>query len=70
MNCKTKERPKVEMELDPFLTPSGTNIKRIPEKPTIFLFLNELDADDLSALCDEFRANIFAEAGKADPRCG
>jgi hypothetical protein len=29
--------------------------------------LSEIDADALSALCDEFRAEIFRKAGKADP---
>lgn len=30
--------------------------------------LSELDANTLSLLCDEFRANVFQKAGIKDPR--
>lgn len=30
--------------------------------------VGELSADTLSELCDEFRAGLFAKAGKKDPR--
>lgn len=30
--------------------------------------LRDVDADALSALCDQFRADVFKQAGKTDPR--
>ena len=30
--------------------------------------LNELEAETLSELCDNFRAEVFRKAGKMDPR--
>lgn len=30
--------------------------------------LSEMDPEELSAKCDEFRAGVFAKAGKKDPR--
>lgn len=30
--------------------------------------LSAVDAQTLSALCDQFRAEVFKKAGKADPR--
>lgn len=29
--------------------------------------LKEIPAEDLAALCDDFRASVFAKAGKSDP---
>ena len=30
--------------------------------------VRDAEADTLSNLCDQFRADVFAKAGKADPR--
>lgn len=30
--------------------------------------LSDVDANALSALCDQFRADVFKKAGKTDPR--
>lgn len=38
------------------------SISMTPEWP-----ITEIDADALSSLCDEFRAEVFRKAGKADP---
>ena len=37
-------------------------------KPEAKFSLSELEPDTLSDLCDEFRREVFAKAGKDDPR--
>lgn len=32
--------------------------------------LSDFDADELSQMCDEFRAAVFKKAGKQDPMTG
>lgn len=66
--------PVMKLELQPFSTPnfalakvrSGLRQEGIIEGPK--WPLSEVDADTLSELCDEFRAEVFRKAGKADPR--
>lgn len=60
------------MNLRPFITPSFVISVRhasdigSPEGPSIPL--REIEADDLSKMCDTFRAEVFRKADKADPR--
>lgn len=46
--------------------PVGQRQDGIKEAPAIPL--NEIGADVLSRLCDDFRAEVFRKAGKVDPR--
>lgn len=46
-----------------FLVPVGSDGDGFDSIP-----LQEADSDALSLLCDQFRADVFAKAGKADPR--
>jgi hypothetical protein len=65
---------KIDLELQPFNTPNFVIVK-MPARPrhdgwqeSPKYSLAELDAQTLSALCDQFRAEIFKKAGKDDPR--
>ncbi len=64
----------INMKLKPFQTPNFVSLDLPPrprqagfnaEPPT--LPLKELDAEALSALCEDFRAEVFRKAGKVDP---
>lgn len=48
--------------------PSGKRQDGFTPFPT--LPIREIDAADLSRLCDEFRAEVFRKAGKQDPKGG
>lgn len=63
-----------EIDVQPFMTPNFV-ITRMPtgkkqdgfqEAPK--LPLADVDAATLSMLCDQFRSDVFAKAGKKDPR--
>lgn len=63
----------MKIDLQPFTTP---NFARMSSKPglrqegftvTPAFPLADIPADDLAALCDQFRADVFAKAGKQDP---
>ena len=64
---------KIELELQPFKTPNFVlaqvapkpreGFERAPSFP-----LSDLEPEALSAMCDEFRAEVFKKAGKQDPR--
>lgn len=43
-----------------------TYSRKNPILPT--MHLSELSEDTLSALCDDFRSNVFRLAGKIDPK--
>lgn len=65
---------KIEIKLQPFTTPNFV-IAQVPPQPREHGFaqapsfpLSEVDADSLSVMCDEFRAEVFKKAGKRDPR--
>jgi hypothetical protein len=66
-------RTKMQVEVNAWQTPNFVTLKTPPrprqegwkEAPSIPL--SELDADALSLLCDEFRAEVFRKAGKRDP---
>ncbi len=63
----------MKIELLGFMTPNFV-IQKMPARPrqagiveSPKYALSEIPVDDLSALCDDFRAEIFRKAGKADP---
>ena len=47
-------------------TPPRSREEGLREEPKFALA--DLDADVLSGLCDDFRAEVFRKAGKPDPR--
>lgn len=63
----------LSVELQPFTVPNFVREKRAPRprqegfSETPCHALHELDQATLSQLCDEFRAGVFANAGKKDP---
>ncbi len=64
----------VKMEVHNWITPNYITIKT-PARPrqegfssNPTLELKDVDAEILSELCDTFRSEIFAKAGKKDPR--
>jgi len=71
----------INIELKPFEVPKRVEIVKAPvvrprqEGITVHNLqlgtsfdLKDLDAKTLNALCDEFRANVFAAAGKEIPK--
>jgi hypothetical protein len=64
---------KMQIELLPFSTPNFVLQKMAPRLRQEGLVevssyhLRELDAKTLAGLCDQFRRDVFAKAGKADP---
>lgn len=64
---------KLQVELQPFIIPSYVLEKTRPGKRQDGIQharshdIEELDVETLGQLCDEFRAGVFAKAGKADP---
>ena len=63
-----------KVELVPFGTPNYVLVKQQPKSreegwqgDSPKYHINEVDAETLSSLCDEFRAEIFKKADKADP---
>jgi len=63
---------KIEIKLKPFTVPNFVILEQKPGRredgiqaaPSIPLA--DMAADDLAAMCDKFRADVFAKAGKAD----
>jgi hypothetical protein len=63
----------INIKLKPFSTPNFV-VLEMPTKPRQDGFssdgssipISEVDATVLSALCDDFRAEVFRKAGKAD----
>lgn len=71
---KHKEiRMKIEVELKPWRVPSYVIPKRVARprqegfQEGMKLHISEVDAEALAELCDRFRADVFAKAGKTDP---
>jgi len=58
-------------KLAPITVPNYIFVEKNTEieiTPITSLRLQDLDAELLSALCDEFRTNVFKKAEKIDPR--
>jgi hypothetical protein len=67
-------RATVKVKLKPFIVPNYVSME-MPIRPKQMgmveepkYAIEELDADTLSLLCDEFRANVFARGNKIDHR--
>lgn len=65
----------MNVEFNPWQTPNFATLK-LPPRPrqegfvcTGNLPLREIPPEDLARLCDQFRAEVFAKAGKPDPHC-
>lgn len=63
----------VAVKLKPWTVPNFASVE-MPVKPReeglqngVSFALNELPAEALAQLCDEFRAEVFRKAGKPDP---
>jgi hypothetical protein len=63
----------MKIELLEFTVPNFV-IQKMPPRPRQEGFheapkypLSEVPAEDLASLCDHFRAQVFAKAGKPDP---
>lgn len=63
----------MKVELQPWMTPNYV-LGKMPPRPRSEGYtdfpkwpLSEIDALILSKMCDDFRAEIFKKAGKADP---
>jgi hypothetical protein len=65
-------RAKLEVVLAPFTIPNYVRRDKkscAPGDDTDPVFpLTDVDADTLSAMCDQFREKVFNHAGKKDPR--
>jgi hypothetical protein len=66
----------MKLNLVPFSTPNFVSVQ-LPARPrqdglieAPKFSLTQLDHDTLSALCDEFRAEVFLKAGKTDLKRG
>ncbi len=60
----------MRVDVKSWLTPNCVAAEHVPGRlaaPAIWP-LKDVDADTLADLCDQFRAEIFRKAGKADPR--
>jgi hypothetical protein len=59
---------KIQVEVNAWQTPNLVTLKTQEGwKETPSIPLAEVDADVLSMLCDDFRAEVFRKAGKPDP---
>ena len=56
---------KIEVEVEPFTAP---NFVRVSDAAETAVPLADVDAQVLSALCDQFRESVFKIARKKDPR--
>ncbi len=65
----------MQMTFKPWATPNYASLDlplktQEDNKQGLALHIIDIDADDLSQLCDTFRAEIFHKAGKPDPKLG
>lgn len=62
-------KPPFEWALRPFQVPNYVVAECPQDGPwgAIGFALKDIDAEALAQLCNEFRAAVFAKAGKADP---
>lgn len=64
----------MNVELMPFTTPNYVIGKSSPRQKQdgisegLKWHISDIDANDLSSLCDQFRRDVFEKAGKSDPR--
>ena len=64
----------VNLKLRPWMVPNFATVEQPPGrrqdgwKDVPGIPLADIDPDTLSAMCDDYRAAIFANAGKPDPR--
>lgn len=64
----------IEVKLRPWVTPNfvsaemPTAAREDGFKESPKWHISELEEDQLSELCDQFRKDIFAKAGKIDPK--
>jgi hypothetical protein len=64
----------MKVDLNPWMTPNFVTGKVSPRARQEGMtegpkwHISDVDADTLSQMCDDFRAEIFKKAGKADPR--
>lgn len=64
----------MNLELKPWVVPNFVSVNMPKSKrdfgfrPDPVLAVCEVDANSLSQMCDDFRAEIFRKAGKIDPR--
>lgn len=66
--------PNISLKLRPFIVPNFVSVEALPKQrqdgvsfPCTFP-LCAVGEDELSRMCDEFRAEIFKKAGKTDPK--
>lgn len=65
---------KISQNLRPFQVPNFVTIEMPPRprecgmSPSPTVAIGDLPAETLAELCDDFRAAVFAKAGKPDPR--
>lgn len=64
----------ISIPVNYWLTPNFVTVQSLPGKRQDGISegpkypLNAVDAEVLSAMCDEFRREIFEKAGKPDPK--
>lgn len=63
-------KTKIEIELNPFGTPSRVKAsgREYSSHEAPWFDLDQIDAETLGKMCDEFRLNIFKLARKSDPQ--
>jgi len=65
--------PEITQKLKPWITPNYVQIEQPAGRrqdgfvQATAIPLGDLDAETLSALCDQFRYEVFQKAGKPDP---
>lgn len=64
----------IQIELNPFLVPTGATVKRKPGRredgfrPAEEIKLADLPYEVLDAMCNEFRTGVMEAAGRSAPR--
>lgn len=62
-------KAKVDLQVRPFSSPTDVYLVADQGEQTVATVnLSALEESTLSALCDQFREEVFAKAGKTDPR--
>lgn len=66
--------PNINLQLRPFIVPNFVSVDMPPRQRQDGVSfagtfpLSTVGEDELSRMCDEFRAEIFKKAGKTDPK--
>lgn len=63
-------KAKIDIELEPFAIPHfvrQSENQRAPGAELAVFPLSAIDAEAIEGLCDQFRKDVFAKAGKRDP---